>query len=824
MTLHLDDEALAAWASNELTPDERERAIEHAAGCDACRTLIAHVFATPVAMPAKIGRYEIVGSIGSGGMGVVLRGRDRALGRDVAIKMVKSALVEPAHRERMLREAQAMAKISHRNVVTVHELGEAGEEVFVAMELVTGTMLHRWLADTTPSFEARIAVALGIGRGIEAVHAAGLLHRDIKPDNILVREDGTPVLVDFGLARDVGSTARDRGSGAAGTPRYLAPEVTAGAPPTAASDQYQWWTIVDEMLAPHNKRVAAVIERGRAADPDARYPTMVAAIANLEAAVARRRPGFALVGLGVGAATVAALWFGFQGSKRGPTCKFEAPPKWSLERRIRLEERIRAVGIDPTRALAAIDERVQKSTDLRQAACKAQTDGASTEWARRGACVEETWAEALQAFAKIESTNPARTRAGVEDLSRVLPVERCGRGFLPARPEPLEGARRTRYEELAKQVRTLEDARDVSAPERVKRLRAMEPEVRALAYQPLTSRWHWAVGHAIADTQNAVEAAAEYDLAAQAALAAGEDAVYVRALISELHMFGGADAAKVAQVESHAIAGAQRLGNPAIDAELAIARATMYMDTGDAKRGIEAFREADALYTKVSLSAMPMHVAVNQNLAALLYEQGELDAGDAAADRAVSLARERYGENGAEYWETRAARATSLMFREEYAKAEPELRAIAEGLARAQPTGGQVGYTYAFLCAAILAQGRVEDARAECARSVASTTTALGDSTGGLVWPLTLSGQVELKVSPTAALPFLTRAVALAKAAGARKIELDVAQTYLAIALRGAKREAEAMALARQVAPVLADPALAEGRRDFARAFPELVR
>jgi len=164
----LEDETIAAWTAGELLPDERERAIEHVASCPVCRALVAHVFAVTAPAAAHLGRYEIRGSLGAGGMGVVLRGFDASLGREVAIKMIKGTIVGDAHRERMLREAQALAKISHPNVVHVHELGEAGDEVFVAMELVTGTMLHRWLA-TPRSRAERIAVVLGIGRGIAAV-------------------------------------------------------------------------------------------------------------------------------------------------------------------------------------------------------------------------------------------------------------------------------------------------------------------------------------------------------------------------------------------------------------------------------------------------------------------------------------------------------------------------------------------------------------------------------------------------------------------------------------------------------------------------------
>ncbi|HEU0029223.1 MAG TPA: protein kinase, partial [Kofleriaceae bacterium] len=305
MTDCLADETIAAWADNALLPDERERAIEHVASCEVCRAVVGHLMMTSVhaPTPAKIGRYEIRGALGAGGMGVVLRGHDPVLGREVAIKMIKSTLVEPAHRHRMLREARAIAKVRHPNVVSVHELGEAGDELYVAMELVAGTMLQRWLGTPRP-VEQRIALVLAIGRGLAAVHAAELLHRDIKPDNIVVRDDGTPVLVDFGLARDTAVPAFGAGSGIAGTPRYLAPEVASGRAATAASDQYQWWTIVEDAL-PDLRAVRPLVERGHDPDPARRFASMRDAVAALERAVATRPPRARWIVAGLGVLAVA---------------------------------------------------------------------------------------------------------------------------------------------------------------------------------------------------------------------------------------------------------------------------------------------------------------------------------------------------------------------------------------------------------------------------------------------------------------------------------------------------------------------------------------
>ena len=165
-----------------------------------------------------------------------------------------------------------------------------------------------------------------------------------------------------------------------------------------------------------------------------------------------------------------------------------------------------------------------------------------------------------------------------------------------------------------------------------------------------------------------------------------------------------------------------------------------------------------------------------------------------------------------------------LLAKQDFAAAETELRAAADGLERTNPDGGQAGLTRAYLCAMLRGQDKLADARAACAASIASLTRVLGAESPGLVWPLTLSGQVETATgAPTTALPFLHRAVALGTTNHVRPIEVAIAKAQLAIALQAAGHTVEAKALATEVAPMLAAPELAETRADFVRAFPALA-
>ncbi|HVV84724.1 MAG TPA: serine/threonine-protein kinase, partial [Kofleriaceae bacterium] len=220
-------------------------------------------------LPARLGRFEVLGRLGQGGMGQVLRARDPQLGREVALKLLHAdldAAQAPHHaevaRRRLLREAQAMARLDHPNVIGVHEVGEDGGRVFLVMERVSGTTLGGWLAAAPRGWREVLAVFAQVGAGLAAAHAAGLVHRDVKPDNILVGDDGRVRVTDFGLVgvdgvsgpparpgeRDeVDPTGATRESlpppltheGAlVGTPGYMAPEQVRGRAADARSDQF----------------------------------------------------------------------------------------------------------------------------------------------------------------------------------------------------------------------------------------------------------------------------------------------------------------------------------------------------------------------------------------------------------------------------------------------------------------------------------------------------------------------------------------------------------------------------------------------------------
>ena len=201
------------------------------------------------AIPKTIGRYDILELVGRGGMGVLYRARDRTLERDVALKMMLvDFTLDPAARERFEREARAVARLQHRNVVTIHELGEADGAPFIVMEFLSGKDLDTILKAETPlTLAEKLDVAAQLCEGLGYAHEQGIVHRDIKPGNVRVLEDGTVKILDFGIAKFAMSSVTQSGT-VLGTPSYMAPEQVMGNPVDGRADLFAAGVLLYELL------------------------------------------------------------------------------------------------------------------------------------------------------------------------------------------------------------------------------------------------------------------------------------------------------------------------------------------------------------------------------------------------------------------------------------------------------------------------------------------------------------------------------------------------------------------------------------------------
>jgi hypothetical protein len=392
----LGAETLCGLLEGRTDPGARARIEAHASRCEACRNVLSALARSgtpPVVRPApelgrralapgaQVGRYVIAHEIGAGAMGIVHAAFDPDLERRIALKVLRGTAATSEARDRLLREARAMARLAHPGVVTVHEVGTAGGFDFVAMELIDGGTLADWLRSARRAPAAILDAFLAAGRGLAAAHAAGVVHRDFKPHNVLRSRAGRIAVTDFGLAHAAqpspgpvlepalpieagGSAPRgiDRiGAGSApdritatgallGTPPYMAPEQWCGGAVTPATDQFAFCVALWEALAgerPYRgprlddlrdqvargpaaldasripRRVRGLLVRGLDPDPARRWPSMDAVLARLSRA--RRGPGVALTVTGGALAAAAILGLALQpGGVRASTCE---PPR-----------------------------------------------------------------------------------------------------------------------------------------------------------------------------------------------------------------------------------------------------------------------------------------------------------------------------------------------------------------------------------------------------------------------------------------------------------------------------------------------------------------
>ncbi len=324
---------------------------EHAAGAqkDALPTtvVVGPVRAAAVGSPAtspmptpggRVGRYRLLEQLGRGGMGVVFVAHDPELDRRVAIKFLRSGENEA----RFVREARALAKLSHPNVVPVYDVGRCDDRTFIAMELIDGVTLADWAFDVRSNLRQKLDVLIHAGRGLAAAHAAGLVHRDFKPDNVVLGSDGRVRVIDFGIvsasgadqerpevAEAMGAGAPNSGEGLTvagslmGTPAYMAPEQLRAEPIDERADQFSfsvaaWETLYgrrpypglrfardpsappEPLDPPPNAQVPLwlrrIFERGLSLEREERFSSMDAMLAAIEEGLARQEQAAKLIG------------------------------------------------------------------------------------------------------------------------------------------------------------------------------------------------------------------------------------------------------------------------------------------------------------------------------------------------------------------------------------------------------------------------------------------------------------------------------------------------------------------------------------------------
>lgn len=360
--------------------------------------------------PRRVGHFVLLEHLGAGGMGQVFVAFDEQLERKVAIKLVRprQGHSDDAAQARLLQEAQALARLSHPNVVAVHEAGVLPEgEVFIAMELVRGSSLRRWQQEAGRSWREILSAYVAAGTGLAAAHQAGVVHRDFKPDNVLVGSDGRVRVADFGLAlASEAPGAQMSSSGVSGTPGYMAPEQFAGERIDARTDQFSFCVSLYEALygerpfadlalararegaqaVPRRPRPAEVharwlweaLERGLSLQPADRFLSMEALLATLtrdHGRTRRRLAAAAAVTLLAAGSSAASVYFG---GMRDPCAvsPTELAGTWDSAIKEKVKTALLGTGLpyapDAWRAVEArLDQYAEHWLTARQEACQA---------------------------------------------------------------------------------------------------------------------------------------------------------------------------------------------------------------------------------------------------------------------------------------------------------------------------------------------------------------------------------------------------------------------------------------------------------------------
>jgi len=677
---HLDESTIALFLERRL-PDEQVRGLQHHIdGCDECREILAGLaklsmwqLAEGSTQPtvgtsspgtlergARIGRYVVLDLVGAGAMGAVYAAFDPDLDRKVAMKLLHGAF--PDGNTRLLREAQALARVSHPGVITVHDVGTHGDHVFIAMEFVSGGTFRSWLRDRERPWRAILARAIEAARGLAAAHAAGLVHRDVKPDNILVDVHGVARIGDFGLAAAAGDAptrpsdplVAERKSTFAveltapnalvGTPAYMAPEQLAGSPATARSDQFGFCatlyealfgvrpypgTTVAEIVASMKsgrlaepasdrgvpKRVRAAIVRGLAVDPAARFPTMDDLVTTLAHEPWSRRR---IATIALAATAIGGLAFGVSAATREETAPCtsaasELARVWNPTRRAQVEKAIAATGMPFaretwTRVAGALDRYGSEWTMQHVQACEATAVHRTQSTAmldRRMSCLGRRLIELDAAVESLGQTDRDRVRHAVDVVGDLPSLAIC------ADPDRLANAPAPAIANDVARI-TADIARGHAL------LRVGVPD-QAAALAKL------AVEHA-EELQHAPLIAEAYDLRGQANISAGDLKLaresFERAVIAAIH---GNDEER----EARALANlALVLRDTSPDGEIAIAHARHALAIAERGKRTPQF-EAQIRYVNIRVLAGIDHAAVTEH-----YQRGRalLDAATGDVD------------------------------------------------------------------------------------------------------------------------------------------------------------------------------------------------
>jgi tetratricopeptide (TPR) repeat protein len=698
---HVDDESLDPVADLPWQdPDDRRG--DDVAEREVRARIRAHLLGQDHE-PLRIGRFRLVRKLGEGGMGTVHAAYDDELRREVAIKLLHADACDDENAQlRLLREAQAQARLSHPHLVPVFEVGRFEDRIFLAMELVDGVTMTQWLAmSAARSPRAILAHWLDVARALVVVHAEGLVHRDIKPSNVLVGTDGRARLVDFGLARGQPSTVErsptepgeDTSSETAGrsalervvtqararlgTPAYMAPEVCAGQPAGPLADQYSLCVSIYESLVGRRpfgfvrlaegpgpareslpRALHRVLARGLAYDPTARFPDVRALVAALEPIVDRRRERR----LAIGAALLSAVVAGgvaVQAIEPPPVAPVDPCAEvaddlasvWDDASRAGLQQGMLATQSPHAAELSAwvehgVDELAGQWLAARRDACEAHVVDrvlSSAGFARATECLDGQ-REALSAIVHVTPTVERLPNLASAIMAIEPPTECLQRARFETAVQPPPDDRKAAVESLrATLQRTRVAAVLEGAEPHREAAQAAHAEAEALGYDPLRAEAALVLGRMLAADEDP-GARSLLDDAANLAERVGDPAIRESALYELAYVAYEVelDEEELRRALARDDAALRRMGDPpSRRARLLELTALLAAMSGDFAAAEARLRDEIALRTALGDAHVPGRIAAWHNLGNLLAGRGRTDEAEQAfteADRLVAEA------------------------------------------------------------------------------------------------------------------------------------------------------------------------------------------
>jgi len=844
---------------------ERERSIDATtdplAATEAAHAGPAGPRAQELLSGTRVGRYVVLKKLGAGGMGVVYAAFDEELDRRVALKFLqeemRGSLRSGAAVQRLQREAQVMAKLSHPNVVAVFDVGTFDGQVFLAMELVDGLNLRSWLEAKPRTSREIVSAYVQAGRGLEAAHAAGILHRDFKPENVIVDATGRVRVLDFGVARieDSPATGRDLALTATkvapsspalvplttegeivGTPAYMAPEQLQGKRADSRSDQFAFSVSLYEALygeRPHAgtllpelvanvvggrvkpapagasvpRGLRGVLLRGLRPNPDDRFASMGDLLAALEKQVRVRRS------LIFGAAAVAAGAMALLVALR-PThpalcagAEQEIAQSWGDRQRADVERALLASGSSRARDVwgrvrPKLDEYASSWAAMRTESCQAtRVRGVQSDEALdlRSACLDQRQRE-LSATATLLSTVDAKMVDRAVDMAGGLPeIAQCADVTSLRAPyaEPRDPTKKKAVDtvrvELA-QVAALLGAR--KTPEAEALARKAAGEARALENRPLEALASFDIGMSLVARGQDEEARVRLIDSAVEASTARDDVVEAQAWTS-LIKTGGYDLGRFDDSDLYArLAGAaiDRLGSrDALRAQLQRRRADVLYVKGEFDKARTLYREVLDLDLRALGESSTETARAQSDLADLEVTRGHLRDALPLYESAVAKVAAIEGEGSPALGIALTDYTETLMFLGEDDRAEANARRALAALPEGDVSHAQMRL---ILACALVGKGDVADAKAEAAGALAETDATSGASALRRANAHAMwAGELVRRHLCDGVIPEADKTIALLSTASAGKASLRTAQEARAICLIRTGHAKEGLAL-----------------------------